>query len=122
MDHLIGVFKKHEIGIWCKRAAWIIVAINIINIVYNIYFSIVRGQGSDLVQDGSLNLLSPIAIPTLMIILTTVSATLFPFFILYAAGTLLDHVIADEEEGSDDEDSNDEEGLTAGERTPGQIQ
>ena len=37
MNTLTNLLKDHQIGTWCKRAAWIILAIGLLEIALNIY-------------------------------------------------------------------------------------
>jgi hypothetical protein len=37
MDTLVNSLKDRDVGVWCKRAAWIVVAFNLINVGLNVY-------------------------------------------------------------------------------------
>jgi hypothetical protein len=99
MNTLTNLLKDHQIGIWCKRAAWIVLAIGLVEIALNIYnVSRQFGYGSPSVPPGFLAQIVGYGIAVL-------PSILFYFFILYAAGTLVDHVVAyTEEESNGDED------------------
>jgi hypothetical protein len=99
MNTLTNLLKDHQIGIWCKRAAWIVLAIGLVEIALNIYnVSRQFGYGSP-----------PFTLSEIVQIvgysIGIFPSILFYFFILYAAGTLVDHVVAyTEEESNGDED------------------
>ncbi len=104
MNTLTNLLKDHQVGIWCKRAAWIILAFGLVEIAFNIY-AVTRQYGY-----GS----PPLTLTELTQILgygiAVLPSILFYFFILYAVGTLVNHFVAgteieshvDEEEENDD--------------------
>ncbi len=99
MNTLINLLKDHQIGTWCKRAAWVILVIGLIEVAFNFYvnsrqFSL---AGQPLAPDELLRLLS--------ISLAVLPSILFYFFILYAAGAVVNH-FAGYEEVDDEEDEN----------------
>jgi hypothetical protein len=106
MDRLLGLLKDHEVGTWCKQAAWIILGINLFHLILEFYTLVVQVNGP-----------SPITLGTwatiINALLSVVEATLFYFFILYAAGVLVNHLTGSTEE-EDEEDEEDEEEETAG--------
>ena len=116
MNTLTNLLKDHQIGTWCKRAAWFIIVIGLVEIALNIYnVSRQLGYGSPNLPPGYLAQIIGYSIAVLPPIL-------FYFFILYAAGTLVDHVVADtgEENDVDEEEENDDMSEDE-ELTPGQI-
>ncbi len=90
MDKLVGLLKNHQVGIWCKRAAWAILAFNFIRLLlqwYNILFS-----------SGSISLALPAVWDNLLqVLLTLASGTLFDFFLLYAAAVAIEHLAGSRE-------------------------
>ena len=101
MNTLINLLKDHQIGKWCKRAAWAILATGLVEIVFNFYvnsrqFSL---AGQPLTSDELLRLLS--------FSIAVLPSILFYFFILYAAGAVVNHFAGDDE--VDDEEADDEE-------------
>ncbi len=116
MNTLTNLFKDHQIGTWCKRAAWFILAIGLVEIALNIYnVSRQFGYGSPPLTLSELGQIVGYGIGILPQIL-------FYFFILYAAGALVDHVVAGTEEKNyvDDEEENDDM-VEDEEVTPGQM-
>jgi hypothetical protein len=104
MNTLTNLLKDRQVGTWCKRVAWIILAIGLVEIALNIYnVSRQFGDGSPTLPPGFLTQLVAYGIAVL-------PSILFYFFILYAAGTLVDHVVAGTEEESfvDEEEENDD--------------
>ncbi len=96
MNTLTNLLKDHQIGTWCKRAAWIILAIGLIEIALNIYnVSRQFGYGSPPLPPALLAQIIGYSIAVL-------PSILFYFFILYAARTLVNHVVAGNEEEEDD--------------------
>ena len=91
MYTLTNLFKDRQIGTWCKRAAWIVLAIGLVHIGF--YAFTLFQQYSYLGR--------PLPPLTLGVVITTIlsglSSILFYFFILYAAGALVNHVVADSE-------------------------
>ena len=105
MNNLTNLLKDHQIGTWCKRAAWIILAIGLLEIALNIYnVSRQFGYGSSFVN----------VTPGLVAQLVGYGITYFPsilfyFFILYAAGALVNHFVTDSEVYDEDEDNDEVE-------------
>lgn len=115
MNTLTNMLKDRQVGTWCKRAAWIILAIGLFEIALNIY-NVTRqfGYGSPPLTLSELGRIVGYSIGILPQIL-------FYFFILYAAGALVDHVVAGTEEASykDEEEENDD--VLEEEVMPGQM-
>jgi hypothetical protein len=116
MNTLTNLLKDRQVGTWCKRAAWFILLIGLVEIALNIYnVSRQFGYGSPPLPPGFLAQIVGYGIAVL-------PSILFYFFILYAAGTLVDHVVAgtDEESYVDEEEENDD--MTEDDEvTPGQM-
>lgn len=80
MNKLTNLLKDHHVGLWCKRMAWIVLAIGILQIVFSIYYEIqlnAPGEPALLFLSSALGILATYG---------------FYFFILYAAGTIIDLV------------------------------
>ena len=97
MNTLINLLKDHQIGTWCKRAAWAVLAIGLVEVACNFYvnsrqFSL---AGQPLALDELLRLLS--------FSVAVLPSILFYFFILYAAGAVVNH-FAENDEVDDEED------------------
>jgi hypothetical protein len=116
MNTLTNLLKDHQIGTWCKRAAWIILAIGLIEIALNIYnISRQFGYGSPPFTSGLLAQIVGYSIAVL-------PSILFYFFILYAVGALVNHFVADMEAMSDTDEEEDEDDMIEDEETvPGQM-
>ena len=101
MNTLTNLLKDHQIGTWCKRAAWIVLVIGLIEVALTIY--------NDARQLGFVG--QPFTLPELLQILQFglgfLTTVLFYFFILYAAGALVNHIVglqATDDEVDEDED------------------
>ena len=102
MNTLTNLLKDHQIGTWCKRAAWIVLIIGLVEIALTIY--------NDTRQFGFVG--QPFTLTVLLQILGFglgfLPSVLFYFFILYAAGAVVNHVVGTQ--AMDDEaDEEDEE-------------
>ncbi len=87
------LLKGYQVGDWCKRAAWFIAAIGVIYIVINIVsgiFSIRQQIASDPTTVVWYAVLAQVINPAVSILFTTV----FYFFVLYAAGTIVNRLFA----------------------------
>ena len=118
MNTLTNLLKDRQIGTWCRRAAWFILAIGLLEIALNIY-NVTRqfGYGSSFV-----NVTPGLLAQIVGYGLAVLPSILFYFFILYTAGALVDHVVAGTEEESyvDEEEENDHMAEDE-EVTPGQM-
>ena len=103
MDTLVNLLKDHRIGIWCKRAAWITLVIGLIEII----FSVIQQLNS--VQD----LITGDRIQALIFGLAGIPSVLFYFFILYAAGAMVNRFVGSQnvanKAGEDQDDVLEEE-------------
>jgi len=97
MNILVNSLKDRDVGIWCKRAAWIVVAFNLINVGLNFYAALSQYSSAGIALTAS------VLAQTLRLGISIVPSMLFSFFILYAAGVLIDHFVGDEEEDDTDE-------------------
>ncbi len=88
---MINSLKKYNIGDWCKRGAWIIVAMGLIEIVLGTYSTF---QQANLAGGVPVSLDIVSAVQDALSIATT---TLFYFLILYGAGLLANHFAATSE-------------------------
>ena len=116
MNTLTNLLKDHQIGTWCKRTAWFILAIGIVEVALDIY-SVSRqyGYGSPPMTLSELGQIVGYGIGI-------VPQILFYFFILYAAGAVVDHVVAGTEEASYiDEEEESEDVVEDEEVTPHQM-
>jgi hypothetical protein len=104
MSSLTNLLKDHQIGTWCKRAAWIVLVIGLVEIALDIYaLSQQYGYGSPPFTLSELAQVVRFGIAVL-------PSILFYFFILYAAGALVNHFVAGMEEESDTDEEDEGEG------------
>jgi hypothetical protein len=82
---MINLLKERQIGDWCKRGAWIIAALGLIEIVVGIYNTFQQASLSGGVP------LSVVIASALQDALSTAATILFYFLILYGAGLLANH-------------------------------
>jgi hypothetical protein len=99
MNTLINLLKDRQIGMWCKRAAWIILVIGLVEIVFNIYNYARSFAGQPFTPVELIQLLG--------YSLAVLPSILFYFFILYAAGAVVNHVVGTQE--MDDETEEDQD-------------
>ena len=104
MDKLTGLLKEHRVGEWCKRAAWIIAAIGLIEIALTLYTLI-----SQLQQTGPDYPSSPawdanIVYANLTSLFVILAQFTFFFFALYAAGAFLNHFVSDTQQDNEEEE------------------
>ncbi len=83
--------KDYHIGDWCKRGAWIILVIGVLDIVVGIYTAIQQTGAS-----GGAPLSFTIA-NVLQVVFSIASPTLFYFLVLYSAGLVLNRFAAAEQ-------------------------
>jgi polyferredoxin len=101
MNTLTNLLKDHQIGTWCKRAAWIVLAIGLAYIGFYAYTLFQQGNYSG-------RPLTPLTLGVVISIsLTMLPHIIFYFFILYAAGALVNRFVTGSEE-DDKEEDNDE--------------
>ena len=100
MNSLINLLKDHQVAIWCKRAAWVILGVGLVQIILNVYnVSRQFGAGQPLTLGQFLQILG--------FGLDAVPSLLFFFFMLYAAAAVVNHFVDSEEE--DDEAHEDQD-------------
>jgi signal transduction histidine kinase len=77
----------HPIGMWCKRGAWVILVIGVLDIVVGIYIAIQQTGAS-----GGAPLSFMIA-DVLQVVLSIVPTFIFYSLILYAVGVIIDRFL-----------------------------
>jgi len=78
IDDLITLLRDHEVGLWCKRAAWLIALVDVVLALFQLLGILVHGA-------------DPVALVTTL--LGAVANTLWQFFILYALGAIVTHLV-----------------------------
>jgi hypothetical protein len=88
MGRPLQLLKEHRVGIWCRRAAWIILIISLIRVALAIYSILMLNNNTftPTIMAQEQNLLS------IATELTTLVEALFYFFILYAAAVVIEHL------------------------------
>jgi hypothetical protein len=81
IDDLVGLLRDHEVGLWCKRAAWLIAIVNTVLVAFHLLGLLTQGPNASL----------PIAL--LETVLNYVVTTLWYFFVLYALGAITSHLV-----------------------------
>lgn len=100
MNTLTNLIKDHQIGTWCRRVAWIVVVVYLVQMALQIY-NVTRnyGLGATPFNTGEF-------IQVLSFAFSYIPILLFYFSILYAAGVAVDHLVGlQEDEVMDDEES-----------------
>jgi len=106
MNTLINLLKDHQVGKWCKLAAWVVAAIGLVNILLGVYITV--DQYNVAGQLGQ-SLSTSIFLQEIRVIVSTIPPYIFYFFILYAVGVAIDHFIGNIEDGATDEDELEDE-------------
>src|SRR5947209_19506187 len=97
MNTLVNSLKDRDVGVWCKRAAWLVVAFDLINIGLSVYGALSQ------YSSAGYALTAFVLVQSLRSAFPLVPSMFFSFFVLYAAGALVDHfVVGDEEEDTDE--------------------
>jgi hypothetical protein len=81
VDDLVGLIKDHEVGLWCKRAAWLIALVNTVLVAFQLLGVLLHTDLATL----------PVALLTTL--LGYIVTTLWYFFVLYALGTIAGHLV-----------------------------
>jgi hypothetical protein len=76
IDDLVRVLRDHEVGLWCKRAAWLIAIVNTALVLFQLLGILMHADLATL----------PVALLTTL--LGYVVTTLWYFFVLYALGAI----------------------------------
>jgi type IV secretory pathway TrbL component len=76
IDDLVRLLRDNEVGLWCKRAAWLIAIINTALVVFQLLGILVHADLATL----------PVALLTTL--LGYLVTTLWYFFVLYALGAI----------------------------------
>jgi hypothetical protein len=87
METLTNLLKEHQVGEWCKRAAWIIAVIGLIETIFGAYSLILQTQHANSIGNN------PIWWNTIVYVLQIPLPVIFYFFMLYAAGVFLNHLV-----------------------------
>jgi hypothetical protein len=100
MNTLTNLIKDYQLGTWCRRVAWIIVAVYLIQMALQIYnISRQYGLGATPLNSGEFFQVLSFAIPYIPVML-------FYFSILYVAGAVADHFAGlPEHEAIEDEET-----------------
>jgi hypothetical protein len=98
MERLTNLLKEHQIGEWCKRAAWIIAVIGLIETIFGAYSLILQTQHTTSIGNN------PIWWNTIVYVLQIPLPIIFYFFMLYAAGVFLNHFVPYMEEYYENEE------------------
>jgi 4-hydroxybenzoate polyprenyltransferase len=104
MDALINLLKDSQVGIWCKRAAWVILIIGLFQVISTFLLSSGPwGHSPDLPLTQYLQFL--------VFSLAPLPSAIFYFFLLYAAGVIVNRLV--DYEGIDEEDAERYEDVTS---------
>jgi len=81
LDDLVRLLRDQDVGLWCKRAAWLIVLINAILVAFQLLGLLTHGD------------LATLPITLMTTLLGYLASTLWYFFVLYALGAIVTHLI-----------------------------
>ena len=100
MSKLTNLIKDYQIGTWCRRVAWIIVAAYLVQMALQIY-NVTRNYGLGATPFNTDEIPQVISFA-----FSYIPIMLFYFSILYAAGVAVDQLVRQrEDEVMDDEES-----------------
>jgi uncharacterized membrane protein len=107
MKRFTHLLRDYQIGEWCKRAAWIIAGLGLLEIIFFLWTKYGDYQfRTSAVLSGGFDLLA-----TLQTVMGLLINIIFLFFLLYAAGGLANHFLgsADNEALGEEEDEENEQ-------------
>jgi hypothetical protein len=81
LDDLVRLLEDRDVGLWCKRAAWLIAIANTVLVAFQLLGVLIHGDVATL----------PIAVLTTLA--GYVVTTLLYFFVLYALGAIVTHIV-----------------------------
>ena len=81
IDDLVLLLRDRDVGLWCKRAAWIIALLNTVLVVFQLIGVLAHPDLATL----------PVALLTTL--LGYLITTLWYFFVLYALGAIVTHLV-----------------------------
>jgi cobalamin synthase len=84
MNTMTNLLKDYRAGLWCKCAAWVVLALGILHIASILFYYNQINYYSHAVP-GAFALI-------LMTVLSSLPSFVFYFSILYVAGKIIDHV------------------------------
>ncbi len=82
IDDLVRLLRDQEVGLWCKRAAWLIALLNTVLVVFQLLGILTHPDLATL----------PVALLTTL--LGYLVTTLWYFFVLYALGAIVTRLVA----------------------------
>lgn len=106
MNTLTNLLKDHQVGKWCKLAAWVVAAIGLLNIIFGVYISL--EQYNEVGQFGQ-GLQSSVFFQEIRLVASNIPVYIFYFFILYAVGVAINHFVGSTENDVTDEDELEED-------------
>lgn len=81
IDDLVGVLRDHEVGVWCKRGAWLIALVNTVLVLFQLLGILAHPD------------LATLPIQLLTTLLGYLVTTLWYFFVLYALGAIVSSLV-----------------------------
>jgi hypothetical protein len=81
VDDLVRLLRDHEVGLWCKRAAWLIALVNVALVALQLPEMLSRSDPATL----SLTILATL--------LGALANTLWQFSVLYALGAIVTSLV-----------------------------
>jgi hypothetical protein len=82
IDDLVLLIRDHEVGLWCKRAAWIAALLNTVLVVFQLIGILSHPD------------LATLPVALLTTVLGYLVTTLWYFFVLYALGAIVTRLVA----------------------------
>ena len=100
MNTLINLLKDNQVGKWCKLGAWVVAAIGLLNIVLQVYATV---QQYDVAGQFGQSFSTSLLWQGIRVVAATIPVYIFYFFILYAVGVAVNHLVGSTENDSTDE-------------------
>lgn len=117
MNTFVNLLKDRQVAKWCKLAAWVVATISLINIVIEVYITVPQ-YSADTPFGG---LATSVFWQELRLVLASIPSAIVFFFLLYAAGVVVDYVAARKENEEIDELEEDEESDLAFDEEDGEL-
>ena len=81
IDELVRLLVDSEVGLWCRRAAWLIALLNTVLVIFQLIGALAHPD------------LATLPVTLLSTLLGYLVTTLWYFFVLYALGAIVDRLL-----------------------------
>src|SRR6266571_2088881 len=106
MNTFLNILKDRQVGKWCKMAAWVAAAIGLVNIILGVYASL---QQYNVVSQFGQGISTSILLQEIRLVVSIIPTYIFYFFVLYAAGVVVNRFVGSTEADATAEDELEDE-------------